>query len=178
MAYGGNPFGSGDRGWVKLMTPPGFEDTQWGGQNCEGADTLAFWMLYGYPGLVANGKCVPTKPGVSTSVLHAGTDGTLPRDVNILIYDPDPAQKCTAADAIGCTNKDMLKISGTGCFRIHTIYYKFSLADKPGVKPDCPKINNEKVIIATKLCGCTYSGSGTSGGGASTTCVPAVSLTQ
>ncbi len=179
MAYGGNPFGSGDRGWVKLATPPGFEDTQWGGQNCEGADTLKFWMLYGYPGQVAQGKCVPTKPGVTTSVLHAGTDGTIPRDVAVLLYDPDPDSECTSADAIGCTSKDMLKISGTGCVTVQAIWYDFSLVDLPGVKPDCPNIKkNQKVIVATKLCGCTFSGSGSSGGASSSTCVPAVSLVQ
>ncbi len=143
MAWGGDPFGPGDRGWVKLMTPPGFEGTVWEGQDCEGADTLKFWMLYGYPGLVAEGKCVPTKSGVNTSVLHAGTDGTIPKDVGILIYYPDPEVECTNADAIGCTNKDMLKIAESGCIRINAIYYDFLIEDKPGVKPDCYKNNGQ-----------------------------------
>jgi len=185
MSYGGNPMGPGDRGWIQLESPPGFEDDPiWGGVNCTGTDTLAVWMQYGYPGLIAQGKCVPTKPGVSNPALQAGAASEFD-DVGIVIYDPTPDTPCTTDDLIGeCDGTRLLKVVDTGCVRVQKIYYT------PGNDLTLPQLDgtgtcringdwmkNEKAILASRLCDCPYSGSGY-GGGSGTTCVPAVTLTQ
>jgi|GEM_PF-4181923 len=127
VAFGGNPFTSGNRGWAQLGSPDGdLANDELEGLQCNGANTLKTWMYWGYPGLIDEGACISTEKGDVASALGEGleayTDNLL-RDVNILLFDHDD-ETCEIAEATfeDCADAEMLRIAGTGAVHIERIY--------------------------------------------------------
>lgn len=190
-AWGGNPMLPGDRGWVRLTSPPGFQGTPWGGVNNCGTDALNTWVELGYPGQIPVGSCVATKSG-RTSAIGRAEDAFNRglRDTSVVIYHPNPPNpQCRAEDVVGdCRGGHRwLRVVETGCIRLRAVY----TGDLPitgiggGVcnlpTGDDPRRDMRVAgvgILATKMCDCVFTGGGVPGGPTATTCVEAVGLVE